>query len=153
MFLIPFEPKPQSRPQATIRGKHAGTYEKADMTRWRSKVTNFVKQNYAGRYFDGAIRTKVTFYMKAPKKMAEPPKPRSRQKKKDEYARFIAEKIPHDKKIDLDNLEKSVYDSISKSEIVWKDDCLIVEHTTRKLYSPNPRIEIEIEEIEEDEDN
>ena len=80
--------------------------------------------------------------------MAEPPKPRSRQKKKDEHARFIAEEIPHDKKIDLDNLEKSVYDSISKSEIVWKDDCLIVEHTTRKLYSPNPRIEIEIEEIE-----
>ncbi len=144
MFLIPFEPKPQMRP----RSGRFGVHEDPKMARWRKKVTDFIKQNYAGRYFDGAIRTKVTFYMKAPKKMAEPPKPRSRQKKKDEYARFIAEKIPHDKKIDLDNLEKSVYDSISKSEIVWKDDCLIVEHTTRKLYSPNPRIEIEIEEIE-----
>lgn len=148
MFLIPFEPKPQSRPRATIRGKHAGTYEKVDMTRWRNKVTSFVKQNYAGRYFDGAIRTKVTFYMKAPKKMQELPKPRSGKKKKDEYARFIAETIPYDKKIDLDNLEKSLYDSISKAEIVWKDDCLVVEHTTKKLYSPNPRIEIEIEEFE-----
>ena len=47
----------------------------------------------------------------------------------------------------LDNLEKAAYDSISKSEVVWCDDCLVVEHTTRKLYSPNPRIEIEIEEI------
>ena len=118
------------------------------MARWRKQVTDFIKQKYTGRYFDGAIRTKVTFYMKATKKMQELPKPRSRKKKKDEYARFIAEKIPYDKKIDLDNLEKSVYDSISKSEIVWKDDCLIVEHTTRKVYSPNPRIEIEIEEIE-----
>ena len=118
------------------------------MARWRKKVTDFVKQNYDGDFYDLPIRLDVTFYMKAPKKMAEPPKPRSRQKKKDEYARFIAEKIPHDKKIDLDNLEKSIYDSISKSEIVWKDDCLIVEHTTRKLYSPNPRIEIEIEELE-----
>ena len=144
MFLIPFEPKPQSRPRS---GKF-GVYEVPEMARWRKKVTDFVKQNYDGDFYDLPIRLDVTFYMKAPKKMAEPPKPRSRQKKKDEYAMFIAEKIPHDKKIDLDNLEKSLYDSISKSEIVWKDDCLIVEHRTRKLYSPNPRIEIEIEEIE-----
>lgn len=140
MFLIPFEPKPQSRPRS---GKF-GVYEVPEMARWRKKVTDFVKQNYDGDFYDLPIRLDVTFYMKAPKKMAEPPKPRSRQKKKDEYARFIAEKIPHDKKIDLDNLEKSIYDSISKSEIVWKDDCLIVEHTTRKLYSPNPRIEVNI---------
>ena len=140
MFLIPFEPKPQSRPRS---GKF-GVYEAPEMARWRKKVTDFVKQNYDGDFYDLPIRLDVTFYMKAPKKMAEPPKPRSRQKKKDEYARFIAEKIPHDKKIDLDNLEKSIYDSISKSEIVWKDDCLIVEHTTRKLYSPNPRIEVNI---------
>lgn len=140
MFLIPFEPKPQSRPRS---GKF-GVYEVPEMARWRKEVTDFVKQNYDGDFYDLPIRLDVTFYMKAPKKMAEPPKPRSRQKKKDEYARFIAEKIPYDKKIDLDNLEKSVYDSISKSEIVWKDDCLIVEHTTRKLYSPNPRIEVNI---------
>ena len=140
MFLIPFEPKPQSRPRS---GKF-GVYEVPEMARWRKKVTDFVKQNYDGDFYDLPIRLDVTFYMNAPKKMAEPPKPRSRQKKKDEYARFIAEKIPHDKKIDLDNLEKSIYDSISKSEIVWKDDCLIVEHTTRKLYSPNPRIEVNI---------
>ena len=140
MFLIPFEPKPQSRPRS---GKF-GVYEVPEMARWRKKVTDFVKQNYDGDFYDLPIRLDVTFYMKAPKKMAEPPKPRSRQKKKDAYAMFIAEKIPHDKKIDLDNLEKSIYDSISKSEIVWKDDCLIVEHTTRKLYSPNPRIEVNI---------
>lgn len=144
MFLIPFEPKPQARTKATIRGRHAAVYEDPKMARWRKKVTDFVKQNYDGDFYDLPIRLDVTFYMKAPKKMAEPPKPRSRQKKKDEYAMFIAEKIPHDKKIDLDNLEKSLYDSISKSEIVWKDDCLIVEHTTRKLYSPNPRIEVNI---------
>ena len=60
----------------------------------------------------------------------------------------VFQKIPYAKKIDLDNLEKSVYDSITSSGIVWEDDCLIVEHRTRKLYSPSPRIEIEIEEVE-----
>lgn len=144
MFLIPFEPKPQMRPKSTIRGGHTGTYEDPKMARWRKQVTDYVKQNYVGDYYDCPIRLDVTFYMKAPKSLSEPPKPRSRQKKKDEYAKFIEEKIPHDKKIDIDNLEKSVYDSISKSGIVWKDDCLIVEHTTRKVYSPNPRIEVNI---------
>ena len=47
----------------------------------------------------------------------------------------------------LDNLEKAVYDSISKAGVVWTDDNIIVEHTTRKVYSPRPRIEVGVEEI------
>ncbi|HHM0059884.1 TPA: RusA family crossover junction endodeoxyribonuclease, partial [Streptococcus pyogenes] len=31
--------------------------------------------------------------------------------------------------------------------VVWTDDNIIVEHTTRKLYSPNPRIEVKINEL------
>ena len=146
-FEIPIEPKPQSRPRAGLRGRHAMVYEDAKMSAWRKKCTLLVKQLYDGPYFDGPIKVDMTFYMPAPKTMSEPPKPKSKQKKKDEYDRFIAEKIPCDKKIDLDNLEKSAYDSISKSEIVWQDDCLVVEHTTRKVYSQRPRIEIEVEEI------
>ena len=148
-FEIPIEPKPQSRPRASARGKHATVYEDVKMKSWRKKCTELVRQLYDGPYFDRAIKVDMTFYMTAPKSMSEPPKPKSKQKKKDEYNRFIAEKIPCDKKIDLNNLEKSVYDSISKSEIVWQDDCLVVEHTTRKLYSPRPRIEIEEEEYNE----
>lgn len=144
MFLIPFEPKPQSRPRATIRGRHAAVYEDPKMMKWRKQVTDYIKENYDGVFYDLPLKLDVTFYMKAPKSLSEPPKPRSKQKKKDEYANFITEKIPYDKKIDLDNLEKSLYDSISKSEIVWSDDCLVIEHTTRKIYSPNPRIEVNI---------
>ena len=55
MFLIPFEPKPQSRPRATIRGRHAAVYEDPKMMRWRKQVTNYIKENYNGRYFDGAV--------------------------------------------------------------------------------------------------
>lgn len=91
----------------------------------------------------------MTFYIQAPKSLSEPPKPRAKQKKRQEYDDFINERIYVDKKPDLDNLEKAVYDSISKSEVVWTDDSIIVEHTTRKKYSPNPRIEIDIMEMEE----
>ncbi|HEQ1500001.1 TPA: RusA family crossover junction endodeoxyribonuclease, partial [Streptococcus pyogenes] len=68
-------------------------------------------------------------------------------KTKQKYQDYINELLYVPKKPDLDNLEKAVYDSISKSEVVWTDDNIIVEHTTRKLYSPNPRIEVKINEL------
>lgn len=67
MFLIPFEPKPQSRPRATVRGRHAAVYEDPKMMRWRKQVTDYIKENYDGCYFDGAVCVKVTFYMRAPR--------------------------------------------------------------------------------------
>ncbi|NQP30718.1 RusA family crossover junction endodeoxyribonuclease [Streptococcus suis] len=146
-LVIPIEPKPQSRPRASVRGRHATVYEDGKMVAWRKKCTELVRQLYDGPYFDGPIKVDMTFYMTAPKSMSEPPKPRSKTKKVQEYDNFINERIHVDKKPDLDNLEKAVYDSISKAEVVWTDDNIIVEHTTRKVYSPRPRIEIELEDL------
>ena len=148
MFLIPFEPKPQSRPRATIRGRHAGMYEVPEMMKWRKQVTDYIKENYNGRYFDGTIRVDVVFYMKAPQNVSKRPSERSKDKAKQLYSRYISESLEHITKPDLDNLIKSLFDSISKSEIVWSDDNIVCDLRARKLYSPNPRIEIEIEEIE-----
>ena len=69
------------------------------------------------------------------------------------YLKYISERLWHVKKADVDNLVKSLFDSISKSEIVWSDDNIVCDLRARKLYSPNPRIEIGIEEIEEYEDD
>ena len=148
MFLIPFEPKPQSRPRATIRGRHAAVYEDPKMMRWRKQVTNYIKENYNGRYFDGAVCVKVIFYMKAPQNVSRKPSERAKDKAKQLYSKYISERLWHIKKADVDNLIKSLFDSISKSEIVWSDDNIVCDLRARKLYSPNPRIEIEIEEIE-----
>ncbi|WFA75682.1 RusA family crossover junction endodeoxyribonuclease [Streptococcus suis] len=144
-FEIPIEPKPQSRPRAGRRFGRTKVYEDDKMTAWRDKCTALVAQLYDGPYFDGPIKIDMTFYMPAPKSISEPPKPRSKAKKVQEYDDFVNERIYVDKKPDLDNLEKAVYDSISKAGNVWTDDNIIVEHTTRKLYSPRSRIEIEVE--------
>ena len=148
MFLIPFEPKPQSRPRATIRGRHAAVYEDSKMMKWRKQVTDYIKENYDGRYFDGAVRVEITFYMKAPQNVSKKPSKRAKDKAKQLYSKYISRLLWHVKKPDLDNLIKSLFDSISKSEIVWSDDNIVCDLRARKLYSPNPRIEIEIEEIE-----
>ena len=146
-FEIPIEPKPQSRPRASVRGKHATVYEDSKMVVWRNKCTELVRQLYDGPYLNGPIKVRMTFHMPAPKSMSEHPKPRSKAKKLKQYDDFVNELIYVDKKPDLDNLEKAVYDSISKAGVVWSDDNIIVEHTTRKVYSPRPRIEMEIESV------
>lgn len=148
IFEIPIEPKPQSRPRATIRGRHAAVYEDPKMMRWRKQVTDYIKENYDGCYFDGPVILDVTFYMVAPKTISKKPSNKSKPGTIQKYQDFISELIPHDKKIDLDNLEKALYDSITKSEIVWKDDSQIVQHTTRKIYSPTPRIVVEVNHYE-----
>lgn len=143
-LIIPIEPKPQSRP----RFSKWGTYEDPKMLKWRKEVTNYIKENYDGDYFDGAVSVNVTFYMKAPLAISKEPSKRAKLPTLKKYQNFVRELIWHDKKIDIDNLMKSVFDSISKSEVVWKDDGLVSEVHARKLYSPNPRIEMEIKQIE-----
>lgn len=143
-LVIPIKPKAQTRPKFN---KWSGAYDDPKMKAWRKSCAYLVSSLYTGKRFEGALKTKVTFYLKAPKDISDRPGPRARKKKKDTYQRFIDEKIYVSKKPDLDNLEKALYDSISDSGKVWHDDNQIVEHTTRKLYSPNPRIEIEIEEV------
>lgn len=145
-LIIDIEPKPQSRP----RFSKWGTYESREMKEWRKKVTDYFIENYSGHYFDCAAKVKITFYMKAPKTISKEPSKRARLKTIEKFQRFVRELIWHDKKPDLDNLVKAVFDSISKSEIVWTDDNIVCDLHAKKVYSPNPRIEIEIEEIKND---
>ena len=123
-------------------------YEDPKMMRWRKQVTDYIKENYDGRYFDGAVRVEVTFYIKAPQNVSKKPSERANDKAKQLYSKYISRLLWHVKKPDLDNLIKSLFDSISKSEIVWTDDNIVCDLRAKKLYSPNPRIEIEIEELE-----
>lgn len=141
-IIIPLEPKPQTRPKFS----KFGVYEDPKMKQWRRSCSYLVRSLYDGRYFESAIRVRVSFFVKAPQSIAKEPSERAKRETKERYADYLMEKVPCDKKPDLDNLEKAVYDSISDAGCVWKDDNIIVEHTTRKVYSPNPRIEVEIEE-------
>lgn len=51
-LVINIEPKAQSRPRATIRGRHASVYEEPEMKRWRNNCKYLVKQTYKGRFFE-----------------------------------------------------------------------------------------------------
>ena len=52
----------------------------------------------------------------------------------------------HTKKPDIDNLIKFVLDCSNR--ILWRDDCQVIEITSFKVYSENPRTEITWGDIE-----
>ncbi|HEP4833076.1 TPA: RusA family crossover junction endodeoxyribonuclease, partial [Streptococcus pyogenes] len=85
-FTIPIEPKPQKRPRFS---RWSGAYEDKDMMAWRKQVTDYVKNNYEGPYFDDGLKVDVTFYLKAPELVSKKPSERARDKTKQKYQDYI----------------------------------------------------------------
>nr|DAK52669.1 MAG TPA: Endodeoxyribonuclease RusA [Caudoviricetes sp.] len=133
-LTLNIEPKPQSRPRFTRQGR---AYDDPKMKAWRNHCQLLVANQYMGQeMLEGALRVKARFYIKPPQYLS---------KVKKYHQDLLNKVIPVDKKPDVDNYEKALYDSMSG--IVFKDDGQIALHDVGKFYSLNPRIEIEIEEI------
>lgn len=133
-MILDIEPKPQSRPRFTKFGK---PYDTKDMKIWRNTCRLLVKNQFKGHtMLEGAVKVKARFYIEPPEYI--------KKVKKNQQA-LLDETIPVDKKPDLDNYEKSLYDSMSG--IAFQDDGRIALHDVGKFYSLNPRIEVELEEI------
>lgn len=121
-WSIPVEPVAQPRPRARatiVNGrpmariynpttvKQKGKKSKPHpIVAFKEQVIAFAKQNFRGPLISGPVRVDVRFIM-----------PRLKQKiwKIKPMPRYL-----HETKPDRDNLEKSLYDALSK--IVWEDD-------------------------------
>lgn len=131
-LTLNIEPKPQSRPRFTRQGR---AYDGPKMKSWRNSCQLLIANQYMGQpMLEGALRARLRFYIKPPQYLS---------KVKKYHQALLDEIIPVDKKPDIDNYEKALYDSMSG--IVFKDDGQIALHDVGKFYSLNPRIEIEIE--------
>lgn len=137
-LILNIEPKPQSRPRFARRGNFTTTYEDKIMKAWRNQCRLLIANQYMGQpILEGALRAKVRFYIQPPQYIA---------KVKKNHQALLEEVIPVNKKPDIDNYEKALYDSMSG--IVFQDDGQIALHTVGKFYSLNPRIEVEIERMD-----
>lgn len=133
-MILDIEPKPQSRPRFTKFGK---PYDTKDMKIWRNTCNLLVRNQFKGHtMLEGAVKVKARFYIEPPEYI---------KKVKKNHQALLDETIPVDKKPDLDNYEKALYDSMSG--IVFQDDGRIALHDVGKFYSLSPRIEVELEEI------
>lgn len=113
--------------------------KKNDMRLWRRQCALLVKNQWKGKKYDTALKVKATFYIKPTKQLLNT-----------KYKRPMleAETIPVATLPDTDNYIKSLFDSISDAGCVWTDDGRVSEIWAKKVYSLNPRIEVEIEELE-----
>ena len=65
--------------------------------------------------------------------------------RKAERALAEQELLPHPKRPDTSNLLKAIEDAFKA--VVWSDDARVAEHRLRKVYSPRPRLEVEVRPI------
>lgn len=136
-YTLDIAPKPQSRPRFTRQGR---AYEVKEMKLWKQELAMLLAMRKPKRIEKGAIYVAVTFYI-------YPPQTISKIKTKRPASNESLEKIYVDKKPDIDNYVKAVLDA--SNGLLFKDDGQIAALTTQKLYSLNPRIELEITKLEE----
>ncbi len=133
-YTLHLDPKPQSRP----RFGRNGTYEDKKMKQWKRNCESQLRLMNPKIIEKGAIFVSMTFYIYPPKRIAEVKKKR---------LELESEAIYVDKRPDIDNYIKAVLDC--SNEILFKDDGQVAALSSQKLYSLNPRIEIEIISLEE----
>lgn len=129
------DPVPQPRPRAYRRGRlHPQIVSRPNGSAaagWYDYVrASTMSQMRAGKHKPAARRVPLivtmTFALRRPKSVSK-------------------SKRPHPAVTpDLDNLTKLVLDALNK--VAWYDDAQIIELLVRKIYSPDPGVEVKIKE-------
>jgi len=136
-IVILGSPKAQGRPRARNAGKFVQIYDDPNSAKAKRNLMAVVQEQAPEKLLDCPLRVDLYFYMPRPKGHYGTGK--NAGKLKD------SSPINHTKKPDIDNLRKLVMDALTN--VFWRDDSLVCEGTTRKVYSNKPRTEIGIKKI------
>lgn len=129
--------KGKGRPRFRNAGKFIQTYTDSKTREYESSL----KEAYLSANQEAFLNPEEALIFKM--KVFQPiPKSTSKKKKSE----MLQGRIRPSKKPDIDNILKSVFDSLNK--IAFYDDTQIIEINASKYYSDIPRIEIEIERAE-----
>ncbi len=129
-LTVPGEPVSKARPRVTRYGTY--TPEKTKNYETLVKELYFVKHKQT--LFEGELKINIKAYFRIPK---------SASKKK--RAEMISGKIRPTKRPDIDNVIKSITDSLNG--VAYDDDSQIVLVVAEKYWSEEPRVEIELGKI------
>jgi len=111
--VIPIEPEGKKEARRTRSGhvfKHPDTRKRMD------EIADSIRSQYPGDPLDGPLQVLIVAYRTRPK-----------SKSKAVYV---------DVKPDWDNISKLVCDAATQSEVLFGDDCQIVDGRCVKLYAP-----------------
>ena len=137
-LVINEPPIPQSRPRFDSRNKRA--YEKSNIKSYKQRVGYIARKEFKQPIErDIPLEIEMKFYMPIPKYLSKVKKNRLTLDKEVKYVT---------KKPDPDNLLKAILDGLNG--IAYFDDGQVVKLKVEKVYSFNPRTEIEILALEEE---
>jgi len=132
-LLIKGIPVAKGRPRFSTRGKFARAYTPKKTADAEKHIQTLFKQKYpTAKPIDRPINVKICFGMPIPKS----------------YPKKVKQQIAdgtlfHTKRPDLDNLTKTVFDSLNR--LAFADDSLIVSIDAEKFYDVDPHTYINIE--------
>lgn len=143
-FTVFGEPGSKGRPRFSVRNSKNGNFVSVRTPERTVIYENLVKTEYLNqtdrfRFGDNdMLKLDIAAYYKIPE-----------SKSKKTKINMVSGIIRPVKKPDVDNVVKIIADSLN--EIAYHDDKQIVECSIRKFYSDVPRVEVEIERIENNE--
>lgn len=136
-LVINEPPIPQSRPRFDSRNKRA--YEKSNIKSYKQRIGYAARKEFKKPIErDIPLEINMKFYMPIPQYLSKIKKNRLMLEKEVKYVT---------KKPDIDNLLKAILDGLNG--IAYFDDGQVVKLSVEKVYSFNPRTEIEIKVIKE----
>lgn len=134
-ITVPGEPVPQGRPKFTTK-PFVRAYDPPESAAYKKLVARYAMQNKPTVLLDGPLEVKILIFK---------PMLKSFSKKKSKLAEAML--LRPITKPDADNYAKGPLDALK--DIIWKDDGQVVDLVARKFYSSNPRIEIKVRTLDD----
>lgn len=135
-FTITGDPQGQGRPRFARQGKFVHTYDPPKSREYKAKVAQSFQQAYMGKPLTKPVKITIRAVFGVPKSYSK-----ARAK-----ACLEGREWPT-KKPDTDNIEKGVYDALNG--LAYEDDKQIVQASVYKVYGPQAKVVVSIEEIEQ----
>ena len=135
-FLIPGAPIGKGRPRATKMGNHVRLYTPKRTADWERSSALIMKNEWPSAPMENLFRVSIVAVFPRPKRLL---------RKKDPEHRLW-----HSSKPDIDNVCKSVLDSMVMAGVI-RDDTQVVFLTARSVYaskSEGPCVEVKLSSID-----
>lgn len=132
-FIVPGEPKAKQRPR--FNTKTGRTYTPNQTISYENLIKMQYQSFVGEKYTENQVEAVITCYYVMPKSISKA--------KKEKALHGI---IRPTKKPDLDNIAKSVLDSLNG--LAYKDDSQVVSLKVEKYYAEKPLVKVELYEVE-----
>lgn len=133
-LVFEIEPVEQARPRATRMGRGIRLYDPKKVSVYKKQLGMMCRFQYKQAPLTGPLMVELNFFRHVQSSLS----------KKERALRLSGSHRPVVKP-DTDNYIKSTLDGLNG--LLWEDDNQIVDLIAHKYYSDNPRVEIEVTQL------